>query len=131
MRRSRSATKSAATRSEKSFTRLWSVEKFDADASYHPMIVLSNLFRRAMQYMLWVFTAAIFQSLVWRQAQNVPDQAGLFVIFLDSKSQYWVAAYAVTKRKSAILTLCLTGRPLMAISWRATISAEKVTGCFR
>jgi hypothetical protein len=52
-----------------------------------------------MQYMLWVFTAAIFQSLVWRQAQNVPDQAGLFVIFLDSKSQYWVAAYAVTKRK--------------------------------
>jgi hypothetical protein len=27
---------------------------------------LSNLFRRAMQYMLWVFTAAIFQSLVRR-----------------------------------------------------------------
>ena len=24
------------------------------------MIVLSNLFLRAMQYMLWVFTAAIF-----------------------------------------------------------------------
>jgi len=52
--------------SRKSFARLWSVEKFDADASYHPMIVLSNLFRRAMQYMLWVFTAAIFQSLVQR-----------------------------------------------------------------
>jgi len=30
-----------------------SVEKFDADASYHPMIVLSNLFRRVMQYMIW------------------------------------------------------------------------------
>jgi hypothetical protein len=27
--------------------------KFDADASYHPMIVLSNLFRRVMQYMIW------------------------------------------------------------------------------
>ena len=27
------------------------------------------------------------------------DQGGLFVVFLDSKSQYWVAAYAVTKRK--------------------------------
>ena len=43
--------KSASTRSEKCFARLWSVEKFDADASYHPMIVLSNLFRRVMQYM--------------------------------------------------------------------------------
>ena len=45
-------TKSASTRSKKSFARLWSVEKFDADASYHPMIVLSNLFRRVMQYMI-------------------------------------------------------------------------------
>jgi hypothetical protein len=26
-----------------------------------------------MQYMLWVFTAAIFQSWCRRQAQNVPD----------------------------------------------------------
>jgi len=45
---------------EESFARLWSVEKFDPDASYHPMIVLSNLFRRVMQYMIsdlhcWIF----------------------------------------------------------------------------
>jgi hypothetical protein len=52
MRRSGSATKSASARSKKCFARLWSVEKFDADASYHPMIVLSNLFRRVMQYMI-------------------------------------------------------------------------------
>jgi hypothetical protein len=48
--------------------------------------------------MLWVFTAAIFQSLV-RRAQNVSDQTGLFAVFLDSNYQYWFAAYAVTKRK--------------------------------
>jgi hypothetical protein len=45
------------------------------------------------------FTAAIFNLWCGGKAQNVPDQARLFVIFLDSKSQYWVAAYAVTKRK--------------------------------
>jgi hypothetical protein len=37
---------------EKSLALLWSVEKFDADPSYHPTIVVSNLFRSVMQYMI-------------------------------------------------------------------------------
>jgi len=39
--------------------------------------------------------------------------------------------YAVTKQRSCILAVCLTGRQLMAISWHARISAEKMTACFR
>ena len=81
--------------------------------------------------MLWVFTAAIFNLWCGGQAQNVPDQAGLFVIFLDSNLNIGSLHMLSRSESSAILTLCLTGRPLMAISWRATISAEKVTACFR
>jgi hypothetical protein len=39
--------------------------------------------------------------------------------------------YAVTKQRSCILAVCLTGRQLTAISWHARISAEKMTACFR
>jgi hypothetical protein len=39
--------------------------------------------------------------------------------------------YAVTKQRSCILAVCLTGRQLMAICWHAKISAEKMTACFR
>jgi hypothetical protein len=39
--------------------------------------------------------------------------------------------YAVTKQRSCILAVSLTGRQLMAISWHARISAEKMTACFR
>jgi hypothetical protein len=68
---------SASTRSKKSFARLWSVEKFDADASYHPMIVLSNLFRSVMQYMVRIFTAWTLKSLV-RWDQNVPEISRIY-----------------------------------------------------
>src|SRR6516225_11147022 len=50
-RRSWFATKSAWSRSRKTFARLWSVDQLLADWSYHPTIVLSNLLRRVMQYM--------------------------------------------------------------------------------
>jgi hypothetical protein len=49
----------------------WSVEKLDADPSYHPMIVVSNLFRSVMQYMIRFVTVWAFGPLVQR-AQNVP-----------------------------------------------------------
>ena len=71
MRRSRKATISASTRSKKSFALLWSVEKFDADPSYHPIIVVSNLFRSVMQYMIRFVTLWTFEPLVQR-TQNVP-----------------------------------------------------------
>src|SRR5215470_11616227 len=50
-RRSWFATKSAWSRSRKTFARLWSVEKCDCDPSYHPTTDVSNLFRSVMMYM--------------------------------------------------------------------------------
>src|SRR5271156_5995068 len=128
MRRSWSATKSASTRPKKCFARLWSVEKFDADASYHPMIVLSNLFRRAIQYMILNLHRWIYCIL---------DMAGR--LKADFRVILWTVhhvkikslPYAVTKQRSCILAVCPTGRQLMAISWHAKISAEKMTACFR
>src|SRR6516162_1257143 len=50
-RRSWFATKSAWSRSRKTFARLWSVEKCDCDPSNHPTTDVSNLFRSVMMYM--------------------------------------------------------------------------------
>src|ERR1700719_13297 len=98
MRRSESATKSASTRSKKCFARLWSVEKFDADASYHPMIVLSNLFRRAMQYMIWGLHSWISRILDVAGRLN----ADLLVILWTVRHvKIKSLPYAVTKQRSA------------------------------
>src|SRR6516162_9895820 len=50
-RRSWFATKSAWSRSRKTFARLWSVEKCDCDPSNHPTTDVSNLFRSVIMYM--------------------------------------------------------------------------------
>jgi hypothetical protein len=81
-----------------------------------------------MQYMIWGLHSWI---------SKIRDVAGrlkadlLMILFTVHHVKIKSLPYAVTKQRSCILAVCLTGRQLMAISWHARISAKKMTACFR
>ena len=62
-----------------------------------------------------------------RQAQNAPEYAELLVVLLDRKSPQTLgpAVRCYQAKVLLFLALCLTGRPLMAISASRDIGTER------